>query len=261
LLYTWNDSEIVYADLLRGIDLNHDIRAEKILGCCEQARQDKLDYVWIDTCCINKSSSAELQEAINSMFAWYKSAKVCYAYLSDWTLWDQAEILSEYIPFRKCRWFTRGWTLQELIAPSNLIFYDQNWSQLGSKQSHADALETLTRIPRDALLGGSLERYSVTDRLSWAKQRQTRRPEDRAYSLLGIFDVSMPMIYGEGEQKAFRRLMREISESKANESSKFPMTYSQNRKPNVQHDVLAIRPSEPSLNVNAFNSNQGECDH
>jgi len=251
LSHTWEDSEIVYTDIIRGINLKRDSRAEKILRCCRQACNDKLDYVWIDTCCINKSSSAELQEAINSMFAWYKSAKICYAYLSDF-VWRGAYSQSklEYVSFENCRWFTRGWTLQELIAPSVVIFYDQNWNRLGSKQFHVHVLEAWTGIPGDALLGESLGRYSITKRLSWAMQRQTRRPEDRAYSLLGIFDVSMPMIYGEGERKAFRRLMREISEATANE---FPMAHFQN-----QLDAPAIRPSEPSPNVNAFSGSQGE---
>ena len=102
----------------------------KITGCCSVAADYGCDDVWIDTCCIDKSSSAELLEAINSMYRWYKGAKVCYTYLADMTLTDVSMAKSA---LRNCRWFSRGWTLQELIAPSWLILFDANWIMIGTK--------------------------------------------------------------------------------------------------------------------------------
>lgn len=158
------------------------------------------EYVWIDTCCIDKTSSAELSEAINSMFAWYQEAKVCYAYLFD--VPDR--------PLKASRWFTRGWTLQELIAPREVIFYDGNWRNLGDRTSLGPRISQCTRIPESILSGEKdLDTFSTAQRMSWAAERQTTRVEDRAYCLMGLFGVNMPLIYGEREA-AFIRLQEEI---------------------------------------------------
>ena len=183
----------------------------KLEGCCEQAAKDGLEYVWIDTCCIDKSNSVELGEAINSMFQWYRQAKTCYAYLSDVT--DESVEANPHMEsgFSGSRWFKRGWTLQELLAPRNVQFYNSTWTFLGSKKDMKilRLIEKVTGIPRLFLRGEALTNASIAQRMSWASGRTTKRKEDIAYCLLGIFDIMMPMIYGEGD-RAFIRLQEEL---------------------------------------------------
>ncbi|KAM5546022.1 hypothetical protein V8D89_000148 [Ganoderma adspersum] len=188
----WNDPEL----------------SPKIRWACEVARADGYEYIWIDSCCIDKSSSSELSEAINSMYAWYGGAHVCYAYLADVPTGDNHRGRRSW--FRKSRWFKRGWTLQELIAPLHLVFLSQDWTVIGSRHALYDLVQEVTSISEEALLHLSpLDRFSVAERFSWAASRETTRVEDRAYSLLGIFDINMPTLYGEGS-RAFRRLQEEI---------------------------------------------------
>ena len=180
----------------------------KIRDACAYARADGFRYIWIDSCCIDKTSSSELSEAINSMYTWYGCADVCYAFLADVPAND--DHAADGSRFRKSRWFTRGWTLQELLAPPHLVFLSQTWTPLGSKLALVELVHRTTSISPEALLEpGALDRFSVAQRLSWAAKRETTRAEDRAYSLLGIFDINMPVLYGEGE-RAFRRLQEEI---------------------------------------------------
>jgi len=186
----------------------------KIRSACEQARKDGLEYIWIDTCCIDKTSSAELGEAINSMYRWYGKAAVCYVYLDDVVSPSASSTLPRSITstcslLAASRWFTRGWTLQELLAPPRVRFYDTKWAKIGEKSALVDVLHDITGIDTLALEGGPLRQISVGRRMSWAAARQTTRIEDMAYCLLGIFDVNMPMLYGEGE-RAFIRLQQEI---------------------------------------------------
>lgn len=171
------------------------------------------DVVGWDRCCIDKTSSAELSEAINSMFRWYERARVCYAYLSDVS--GDANLRVDVREFVESRWFTRGWTLQELVAPKSVLFYSKRgrgWHFLGSKEDLCDHISNITGIDTDTLYGAGLELASVARKMSWASQRETTRIEDTAYCLLGIFDVNMPLLYGEGE-KAFLRLQEEILRS------------------------------------------------
>ena len=112
--------------------------------------------------------------------------------------------------FRRCKWFTRGWTLQELLAPTNLIFFDKEWNLRGLKMDLEEEIEAITGINRWVLNGSTpLSTIPLAKRMSWAAGRQTTRIEDMAYCLLGIFDINMPMIYGEGS-RAFIRLQEEI---------------------------------------------------
>lgn len=181
---------------------------KKVLGCCQQARQDGFDYVWIDTCCIDKSSSAELSEAINSMFHIYAKSARCYAYLSD--VYTTTEMDAPDSSFRKSRWFTRGWTLQELVAPSIVEFFASDWRRIGSKQGMANIVQEITGIDSEVLYGlRPVNSLPIAEVMLYAAGRQTTRTEDRAYSLLGLFGVNMATIYGEGEQ-AFIRLQYEI---------------------------------------------------
>jgi hypothetical protein len=217
LSHVWNADEISFQDVSERLE-EVMTRKEfaKIAGCSAQARLDGYQWIWIDTCCIDKKSSAELHEAINSMFAWYENSAVCYAYLEDVKI-DATVLLSKnkllaQQELRKSRWFTRGWTLQELIAPKENVFFNKYWSMIGSKNSDFRALLIQISGVTSVVLGNSknLAAASVAERMSWASQRLTTRPEDRAYSLMGLFGVHMPIIYGEGLQKAFKRLQIEI---------------------------------------------------
>ncbi|PIL28773.1 hypothetical protein GSI_08817 [Ganoderma sinense ZZ0214-1] len=180
----------------------------KIREACKVARERGFLYIWIDSCCIDKSSSSELSEAINSMFYWYSRAEVCYAFLAD--VPAEEDPVPKDSHFRRSRWFTRGWTLQELIAPVQVVFFSKDWTIIGSKSTLADVVTDVTNIDRHALLHvKGLEAFSIAQRFSWAARRQTTRLEDRAYSLLGLFDLYMPTLYGEGN-RAFQRLQEEI---------------------------------------------------
>ncbi|TBU62258.1 hypothetical protein BD310DRAFT_87820 [Dichomitus squalens] len=180
----------------------------KIRDFCEFALENGFEWVWIDTCCIDKTSSAELSEGINSMYAWYAASAVCYAFLHDVS--DDRDPCEEGSSFSTSVWWTRGWTLQELIAPRCVMFLSREWSILGSKTSLADVVTRVTGIDVDILTHRkSLDDVSVACRMSWASKRRTTRAEDMAYSLMGIFGVNMPTIYGEGSD-AFIRLQEEI---------------------------------------------------
>ncbi|KAK4121509.1 HET-domain-containing protein [Parathielavia appendiculata] len=206
LSHTWGADEVSLQDMELGLpSLASKEGYRKVVDYCRLAAQQGYGWAWVDTCCIDKTNHAELAESINSMFRWYQEAAVCHVFLSD--LGPQAALGTALPP---CRWFTRGWTLQELIAPATVEFYDGNWVMRGTKASLITQLESITGILASVLAGSSrLANVSVGVRMSWAANRETTRPEDMAYSLLGIFDVNMPMIYGEGE-KAFRRLQEEI---------------------------------------------------
>jgi hypothetical protein len=218
LSHTWgsDSEEVSFRDVLDGRLNSESSRPPKIKGSCKIAKKDGYQYIWIDTCCIDKTNSVELQEAINSMYAWYKGSAICYAYLSDVPPGDDPKC--DRSTFSSSRWFQRGWTLQELLAPADMRFYDAGWSCLGTKGDLSQLVETVTGIPTSFLLGmADLHQASVAQRMSWAAKRVTKRPEDIAYSLLGIFGVSMPMIYGEGD-KAFRRLQEQIMKDLGDDS-------------------------------------------
>ncbi|KAB5566995.1 heterokaryon incompatibility protein-domain-containing protein [Coniochaeta sp. 2T2.1] len=185
----------------------------KILHASLRGQSDGLSYLWVDTCCIDKTSSAELSEAINSMYAWYRNSTVCYAYLSDVPPLSPSGAPPHVIsssPFRRSRWFKRGWTLQELLAPKFLTFFSSDWSEISTKQLLVPLIQEITGIHATYLLRTKhITSASVAERMSWVSDRTTTRPEDVAYCLLGVFDVHMPLIYGEGA-RAFVRLQEEI---------------------------------------------------
>nr|OQO21674.1 hypothetical protein B0A51_10548 [Rachicladosporium sp. CCFEE 5018] len=217
LSHTWGDNEVLFDDIHKP-DVKELPGYHKIDYACRQAIRDKLEYVWIDTCCIDKRSSAELSEAINSMFRWYADAAICYAYLSDIDVRSMTAAIrgnvENFEALLPCsRWFTRSWTLQELLAPSQVTFFDTNWTRVGSKAGLCDMLSEITRISGRILEDRRLLRFaSIAQRMSWAAKRESSRVEDQAYALLGIFDVNMPLLYGEGS-KAFIRLQEEIIRS------------------------------------------------
>jgi hypothetical protein len=202
LSHTWGSEEVSFQDIQGSHDrISHRAGYKKIKDCCAKASEAGFRYVWIDTCCIDKTNSTELSEAINSMFRWYKNSATCYAYLED--------VEPEGPRFVGSRWFSRGWTLQELIAPTDVLFFDRDWNEIGTRQSLKDSIEEVTGIPEPVLINGSLREHCVAEIMSWAAGRHTTRIEDKAYSLLGLFGVNMPLIYGEGEN-AFLRLQLEI---------------------------------------------------
>ncbi|KAK4164746.1 heterokaryon incompatibility protein-domain-containing protein [Cladorrhinum sp. PSN259] len=210
LSHMWEDEEVTFQEM-QSLKDNPAVRDKKgfskIHLTCEQAKREGLEWAWVDTCCIDKSSSAELSEAINSMYTWYARSKICYAYLND---------AEEMLDIDESRWFTRGWTLQELIAPSAVSFFVRHWEFIGTRNSLTSFLSFITGIPPSLLypngasiMSAGLGNFSVAQRMSWASKRQTTREEDMAYCLLGIFDIHMPLLYGEGS-KAFMRLQEEI---------------------------------------------------
>lgn len=208
LSHTWGDDEVTFHDLATGRAPQWRAAWAKITACCAEARAEGYRYVWVDTCCIDKSSSAELSEAINSMFAWYRDAEVCYAYLADVGVGADGSDSGPHL--EESRWLTRGWTLQELLAPPDVVFFSASWRMLGTRDSLASVISATTKIDVDVLTQRRrLSSFSVAQRLSWAARRQTTKVEDEAYCLMGLFGVSMPLLYGEGH-KAFKRLQLEI---------------------------------------------------
>lgn len=170
--------------------------------CSIGIREQTGKHFQCDATASHKNSSI-----ISGIFKQYslikKSPDSCYAYLS-----DVHGSASDNI--RKSQWLERGWTLQELLAPRTVDFYDANWENIGSKATLAEMLSQTTGISISALLGADLSAFTVADRMSWASRRRTTRVEDKSYCLLGIFGVNMPLLYGEGEERSFLRLQEEI---------------------------------------------------
>jgi hypothetical protein len=213
LSHTWGEEEVSFQDIEVGTGKSK-AGWKKIDFCAEKAATDGLRYFWIDTCCIDKRNAVEFSVAINSMFRWYQKAARCYVYLSDVSIqaegqhrqpksvWEDA--------FRKSRWFTRGWTLQELIAPALVDFFSSEGKGLGNKLALEPIIQEITGIAVTALRGDAMSNFNVDERMSWAERRKTTFEEDKAYCLLGIFDISMSPIYGEGGENAAKRLQQNI---------------------------------------------------
>ena len=225
LSHTWGKAsdEVSFQELphLRVATEGQKLGFHKIKRCGEVAAAANIDYIWVDTCCIDKTSSAELTQAINSMYFWYQQAEVCYVYLADFSskeLAKSAYPLGNHPSFCESKWFTRGWTLQELIAPKDVYFYSSEWELIGKKDDMLEVLYKVTDIHPGALKGTPMKRFSVAERMSWAAKRETTRSEDTSYCLMGIFDVNMPLLYGEGMKKAFIRLQEEIMRSSDDQS-------------------------------------------
>jgi hypothetical protein len=260
LSHTWENEEVNFAEIQNN-DGKDKQGYKKIHFCGQQAKQDGLQYFWVDTCCIDKTDKAELSHAIRSMFRWYQNAERCYVYLSDvskraevhdtlgqssWApaWYRHAKRCYEYLSgvsirekvvdtrdqvvdtrdkvvdmrgqstwepdFRASRWFTRGWTLQELLAPSIVEFFSQEWEKLGNKVLLKSLICKTTGIPYKALDGAPLYQFSVNERMQWKDGRKTTYEEDGWYSLSGIFGVEIAPAYGEGAASALGRLRDEI---------------------------------------------------
>jgi hypothetical protein len=211
LSHTWIEGqEVTYHELVSGVGKDKAGYA-KLRFCGERAAADGLEFFWVDTCCIDKSTSEELTTAINSMFRWYQRASKCYVYLSDVSVPDVGTTATWVRAFQQSRWFTRGWTLQELLAPDSVEFFSQQGSFLGSRASLVQEIHRVTELPVEVLTRQKdVTGFSVEERFSWAARRTTTLKEDRVYCLLGIFGVFLPLIYGEGEEHAAKRLKEEI---------------------------------------------------
>jgi hypothetical protein len=218
LSHTWgpDNEEVTFQDLMNGTGEDKD-GYRKILFCVEKAKLDGLQYFRVDTCCIDKSNNNELSTAINSMFRWYQNSARCYVYLSNMlsTAYgtDQQSEPAWGPEFRAHKWFTRGWTLQELLAPSSVEFFTEDGRRVGDKKSLERIIHEITGIGISALREGNLSVFSVDERFRWAEGRHTTQEEAWAYSLLGIFNIFMPLIYGEGKAHAIRRLKKEVADA------------------------------------------------
>jgi hypothetical protein len=274
LSHTWSNSEVLFRDMETfpiSVPTTQKLGFVKVSQFCKMAKTYGFEYGWVDSCCIDKRSSAELSEAINSMYAWYRDAGVCIVYFHDVPRVPKADEkgFSEATDswesrcrkwietFKKSRWFTRGWTLQELIAPKRRIFFARDWTEISPiclsndvdvKIDIIDLITSVTLVPVKVLRNGySVLGYCIATRMSWASSRITTRPEDGAYCLLGLFNAAIPILYGEGLQKAFARLQEEIMKST------FDQTLFVWRGPYESSGLLARYPSDfantPQLEV------------
>jgi Heterokaryon incompatibility protein (HET) len=216
LSHTWeaDDQEVTLQDINDGSG-GDKAGYRKIQFCGDQAKKDGFEYFWVDSCCIDRSSSSELSEALVSMFDWYKSSTRCYVYLLDVSA--STTSVSWEAAFRTCKWFTRAWTLQELLAPPLVEFFSAEGNRLGDKKSLEPEICEITSIPVEALRGKPLSSFPLSQRRLWTSNRSATRAEDKAYSLMGIFESFIPPMYGEGEKNAFRRLWKEV------DGSRFPV--------------------------------------
>jgi hypothetical protein len=222
LSHTWgaDGDEVTFEDLGNG-SYKSKAGYNKIRFCGEQAKKDGLQYFWVDTCCIDRANDFELAEATSSIFRWFCDAAKCYVYLSDVSIHKRDSDQTAWpweLAFQKSRWFTLGWTLQELLAPKSVEFFSREEELLGDKKILDQQIHAITGIPIAALHGAPLSDFSVDERLRWVENRKTQKKEDKAYCLLGIFNVSMPLIYGEGEN-ALVRLRAEIDLGEARKKS------------------------------------------
>lgn len=245
LSHTWGAHEVVFQDVKGGTEHTKSPESRtKITKACEQARQDGYEYIWIDTCCIDKSNSSELSESINSMYTWYREAAICYAYLAAGP--DGLDTPDKKSRFRKNRWFMRGWTLQELLAPDDVVFFSNDWTPIGRKKMLSPLLAEITGIDVEILSGDrAVQTASIAKRMSWAAHRETTRSEDWAYCLMGVFSVNMPMLYGEGGEKAFLRLQEEIMKE-SDDQSLFAWV-KRNADQDAYHGLLAKSPMDFAL--------------
>lgn len=231
LSHTWIEGqEVTYNELIAGAGKDK-AGYDKLRFCGKQAAADGLQYFWVDTCCIDKSASNELSTAINYMFRWYQRATKCYVYLSDVSV-PKEVVDAQAFPitwaeaFRRSRWFTRGWTLQELLAPPCVEFFSKEGKQLGNRISLEQEIHQISTIPIGALRGHNVAEYSTKERMRWADSRTTTLKEDKVYCLLGIFGVFLPLNYGEGEEYATQRLEEEIARRQKGQRTEDPRSRS-----------------------------------
>jgi hypothetical protein len=255
LSHTWGEQEVVFDDLKDIENVQSKEGYRKIRFCAQQTKRDGLNHFWVDTCCIDKANNTELSEAINSMFRWYQNAVKCYVFLSDVegkSLKKNGKSSSRWkAAFRTSRWFTRGWTLQELLAPRSVDFFSKDGARLGDKESLKQTIHDVTGIPIEALTGSDLSHFDIAERFSWGKNRHTTREEDSAYCLLGIFGCHLPLIYGEGRERALKRLKKgtlDASEDIADAFANSAKIHSQNQEERLGNICSWLSAPDPSTN-------------
>ncbi|KAI2639483.1 heterokaryon incompatibility protein-domain-containing protein [Hypomontagnella submonticulosa] len=222
LSHRWDEDEVTFEDMKTRPEGLQDRKGyKKIQKCCQLASSTGFEYIWIDTCCINKANKHELTDTLASMFHYYRNAQVCYTYLADVPGDDNPYEAGS--AFRRCSWFSRGWTLQELVAPLYVSFFDQDWNEIGTKSSLQAVIREITGIPSQVLLMNSGGVISIAERMIWAEDRETSEPEDKAYCMMGLLGVKMPVRYGEGEETASKRLAEQIA--KLQGSSRDPSSF------------------------------------
>ena len=251
LSHRWEEREPTYQSFLNSSDKDGPEFA-KIREACRLADENKLNWIWIDTICIDKTSSAELSEAINSMFKWYQFSTQCFTFLSDvesdnglvrnilsdegFAWFERTQRKNTLIGFEQSKWFTCGWTLQEL-APTYMIFYDRYWRLIGSREAVSESIEKACGIRLKSWVHAC-----IAQKMSWMARRRTSRGEGMAYSLMGLFDVNMPLLYGEGEEKAFIRLQLEIIK-KSDDASIFAWIDPASAGFEMKYGLLAMHPA------------------
>ncbi|RBR22210.1 hypothetical protein FVER53590_25847 [Fusarium verticillioides] len=219
LSHKWSDEEVSWYDM-RGNHATIETKTgyKKISDFCANAKRLGYSYAWMDSCCIDKRNSADLSEAINSMYRYYRDSGQCLVYLADVPPVDSDGLNSTGQRTSICNslWFTRGWTLQELIAPKQRKFFASDWTVI---ELSIELIAQITGIEARVLHDHNLlSQFCIARRMSWASKRRTTRDEDMAYSLMGIFNVHMPVIYGEGLRSAFRRLQTEIIQTSSDQT-------------------------------------------
>ncbi|KAF2736761.1 hypothetical protein EJ04DRAFT_462522, partial [Polyplosphaeria fusca] len=204
LSHTWGTQEVSYDDMLNGQFMFKDgfKKVENFQAC---ARDLGYDWCWMDTCCINRSrSTSEQNEAVMSMYTWFRHAGLCVVYLTD---------VERREDFTKARWFTRAWTLIELLAPENMAFYTRDWQCIGSKKELAAEITAHTNIAFDVLTYARNPRdATIGEKLSWASERHATNPEEEIYILISLLGVRMIRSPGEGRAMATVRMQAQILE-------------------------------------------------
>lgn len=216
LSHTWLEDypEVTYKDRVKEkrwnvITSKGDPGYRKLFWFCKTVYEEaRMEFAWMDTICINKDSTSELEESIRSMYRWYESSKICFSYLADTDSLEDME---------RDRWFTRGWTLQELLAPERMKFYNRDWMPLSIHTNDKSSVEIISIIEKVTNIDGpSIASFrpgigrGVAHKMAWAATRRTTKAEDRSYCLMGIFGVSFSIAYGEGQERAFLRLIEAI---------------------------------------------------
>lgn len=248
LSHRWGPEEVTFHEMQNKPTGIYDKKGyEKIRKCCEIASSTGFEFIWIDTCCIDKTNKLELTSTLASMFQYYRNSQVCYTYMADVSSSDNPYDAGS--DFRTSTWFKRGWTLQELVAPLLVTFFDQDWNEIGTKSSLQTVITEETGIPSQVLLMNHGGEISVAQRMEWAKGRDTAVPEDRAYCMMGLLGVKMPVEYGEGDA-ASKRLDDEIENLRANASgdlSKFDVVSWMRPEPEYQFFLsIQQRPYRPT---------------
>ncbi|THV01249.1 HET-domain-containing protein [Dendrothele bispora CBS 962.96] len=234
LSHTWGAEEIGYHDFdqlffedsenwsvfVEGVEMYEQHQGtkakpayHKIVEACIKALSDGVEYLWVDTCCIDQEDQTDVHRNVKNMYSYYRNSRICYAYLVD---------MGHQSSFGQSRWFTRGWTLQELLAPPEVIFFDSNWGYIGSRTVLCAEISGVTGIPEDIVRGStSFRDVDVQERMSWSVLRKTSRSVDRAYCLFGILGVSIEPDYTEDLVTAINRLQEAFFERYPEKRSEF----------------------------------------